>query len=101
MGDEDVEVKPYNGDLDRALKKFGETVSPPTEYRLSVRLTPQEYARIVAWQEYFQARTKGHYTATQKTVLLEALDALDYREAERERKSRRSSSRKKSSDSEA
>lgn len=89
MGDSDVEVTRH-GRMSDALAQMAEkaleAADPPREYRLSVRLTPAEYARIEQWQKIFQDRAKGYFTATQKTVLLEALDALDFREAERARK---------------
>lgn len=94
MGDNDAdsELRPIRTS-DRILDNLNRGLT--SEYRLSVRLTPTEYARIEHWQQVLQERTKGHYTATQKTVLLEALDALDAREAERVRKSSSRPSRSK------
>lgn len=94
MGDqdtEDIKVERNTG-TGELVAKMLQSIDPPREYRLSVRLTPEEYARIEHWRQVFQSRAKGYYTATQKTVLLEALDALDYRENERIRKSKKGSS---------
>lgn len=44
---------------------------------LSIRLTQEEWERIEQWMHILRERTKGHYVITQRTVLLEALDALD------------------------
>jgi hypothetical protein len=58
-----------------------------SEQRLSVRVSDDEMARIDALRAKIEARTKGHFRVTYKTVLLEALEALEarYKDAERKR----------------
>jgi hypothetical protein len=57
------------------------------ELRLSVRVTEEEMTRIDALRAKIEARTKGHFRVTYKTVLLEAIEALEarYKDAERKR----------------
>jgi hypothetical protein len=95
VNEDDVQVEQITAPLgmDALTARMGalaEALAPTKEYRMSVRLTPEEYARVEKWKQILQERANGYYTATQKTVLMEALDALDWREAERTRKRKRS-----------
>lgn len=58
-----------------------------SEQRLSVRVSADEMARIDVLRAKIEARTKGHFRVSYRTVLLEAIEALEarYKDAERKR----------------
>ncbi len=58
-----------------------------SEPRLSIRLTPVEMARVEYWMEWLQSTFPKHAKVGQKTLFLEALDALEWRTRERARMS--------------
>lgn len=52
---------------------------------LVVRLTEQDWQRIASLQDWLRGRYSDKVRITQKTVILEALDALEKRRNELER----------------
>jgi len=59
------------------------------DYAISVRFNAEEMARFDAVKLDIESRTSGHFRVTYKTVLLEALDAVEKQIAERKRPRRK------------
>lgn len=66
------------------MPDFG--ASDPLTRNLTIRVTEKELAQIEELRKDLQTRAGPHVRVTQRMVILEALDALIWRQRDRERK---------------